>query len=141
MEGFTIVLVIIFGILSLILFFKMWVMCNDVYKIRRKILGEDKFKSSSNTENHAYDSIIANIKELIFCDKNEEAKYELKKLLYQFVLLKKEWTDYPHRFGVVYSTEWIIESNKRAERVLELLESIGETIENKEEYIIPINKQ
>lgn len=141
MEGFTIVLVIIFGILSLILFFKMWVMCNDVYKIRRRLFKEDRYKVGPEAEDDLFKSEIAEIKELIFCDKNEEAKYELKKLLYQFVLLKKEWIDFPHRFGVMYSTEWIIESNKRAERVLELLESIGETIENKEEYIIPINKQ
>lgn len=98
MEGFTIVLVIVFGILSLILFFKMWVMCNDVYKIRRKILGEDKFKSSSNTENYAYDPTIANIKELIFCDKNEEAKYELKKTTLSVCPSKKGMDRFPASF-------------------------------------------
>ena len=140
MEGFTIVLVIVFGILSLILFFKMWAMCNDVYKIRRRLFKEDRYKVGPEAEDDLFKSEIAEIKELIFCGKIDDAKFALRSILYQFVLLKKEWSDFPHRFGVVYSTEWIIESNKRAERVIELLESIGEAIENKEDFIIPINK-
>ena len=140
MEGSTIVLVIIFGILSLILFFKMWAMCNDVRKIRRRLFKEDRYKVGPEAEDDLFKSEIAEIKELIFCGKIDDAKFALRSILYQFVLLKKEWTDYPHRFGVMYSTEWTIESNKRVERVIELLESIGEAIENKEDFIIPINK-
>ena len=140
MEELGVILLIVFGILSLILFFKVWAMCNDVHKITRKILKEDRFKSGPNREEAIFHSEIAAVKELIFCGKTDEAKYTLKRMLYQFVLLKMEWTNYPQRFAMTNTPECTIESNKKAERVIELMESIGETIENKEDYIIPINK-
>lgn len=136
MEGFTIVLVIIFGILSLILFIKMWVMCNNVKKILHKMEAETKYKYAVNTSSEIFNSEMASARELIFCGKIEEAKCELKRILYQFTYERKEWKECPERFGSSY----IEAMNRRAERVIELLESTGETIDNKEDFIIPINK-
>lgn len=136
MEELGVVLVIIFGILSLILFFKVWAMCNNVKQILRKMDEKPVYRYSVNTSPDLLNSEMANVQELIFCGKTEEAKWELKRLLYQFVLERKEWDEYPTRYG----SQYIVESNKKAERIMELLESIGETIQNKEEILIPTDK-
>ena len=136
MEELGVVLVIIFGILSLILFFKVWAMCNNVKKILRKMDEKPVYRYSVNTSPDLLNSEMANVRELIFCGKTEEAKCELKRLLYQFVLERKEWDEQPNRYGALY----IERSNQKAEMIIELLASIGETIENKEDILIPTDK-
>ena len=136
MEELTFVLVVVFGFLSLILFFKVWGMCNNVKKIQGKVMEEAKYRFNVNTEVYTLNAELKNAKELIFCDKKEDAKYELKRLLYQFVLEKKEWERIPYKYGQSH----IEDLNKRATKVIELLESIGETIENKEDIFIPTDK-
>lgn len=136
MEELGVVLLIVFGILSLILFFKVWAMCNNVKKILQKINEETRYKYAVNTDESTFRSEMANIRELIFCDKKEEARYELKRLLYQFTLKKKEWSEEPYR----YSSGYIADSNKKVEDIIALLESVGEVIENKDEILIPTDK-
>ena len=136
MEEFTVVLVVVFGFLSLILFFKVWGMCNTVKKIYLKMNEDTRYRLNANTSPETFNSEIASIKEMIFCGKKTEAAYELKRLLYQFVLEKKEWTQSPNRYGSLY----IVRSNEKAEQIIGLLESIGETIENKEDILIPTDK-
>ena len=139
MEELTFVLVVVFGFLSLILFFKVWGMCNNVKKIRQNLLKaneETRYRYGVNTSPDVLNSEMANIRELIFCGKTEEAKCELKRLLYQFVLERKEWDEQPNRYGALY----IERSNQKAEMIIELLASIGETIENKEDILIPTDK-
>ncbi|MEG1865837.1 MAG: hypothetical protein RR331_03055, partial [Bacteroides sp.] len=46
---FTGIIIIVFGILQIILFFKMWIMTNDVWKIKKHLIG---------CENDMYEYII-----------------------------------------------------------------------------------
>ena len=45
MENFVIFISIIFGILSLILFFKVWGMCDNVKKIKKHLIQVDDFEA------------------------------------------------------------------------------------------------
>ena len=95
----TNVVAIIFGVLSLILFIKIWIMTDDIrelkYQVRkilnnvRRIRGHSYYEYGLDTSYEAFDNDIEEIKELIFCEQFDEAKYRLKKLMYNFNKAKK----------------------------------------------------
>lgn len=72
MEIFILILYVVFGILSLILFFKVWGMCNNVYKIKSKFLGD-----SSNNQDE--------LKYFVLMGKNEEAYNLLCREMYHTI--------------------------------------------------------
>ena len=49
MEGLIIAVSVIFGLLSLILFFKVWGMCNTVKKIHLKMNEDTRYRLNVNT--------------------------------------------------------------------------------------------
>lgn len=67
MNDFAIVISLIFGILSLILFFKVWGMCNNVMKIKEHLIQADdveamfNFLMSIGEKEKAKELLIANI--------------------------------------------------------------------------------
>lgn len=67
MEDFMILISVIFGILSLILFFKVWGMCNNVKKIKEHLIQVDdveakfNFLMSIKDKEKAKEMLIANI--------------------------------------------------------------------------------
>lgn len=67
MEDFVILISVIFGILSLILFFKVWGMCNNIKKIKEHLVRVDdveakfNFLMSINEKERAKAVLISNI--------------------------------------------------------------------------------
>ena len=67
MENLAILISAVFGILSLILFFKVWGMCNDVKKIKEHLIQVDdveakfNFLMSINENEKAKEMLISNI--------------------------------------------------------------------------------
>lgn len=88
MEDFVIFISIIFGILSLILFFKVWGMCNNVKKIKEHLIQvdniEDKlsFLMSIKDKEKAKEMLISNIlsNNNIFYGKYFSIEYKLQKI-------------------------------------------------------------
>lgn len=93
------VVAIIFGILNLILFFKIWSMTNDIREMKyqmRKILnnvrvmrGHSYFEYGLNDSYEAFEDDMDDIAEMIFCERLEEARYRLKKLEYNLNKMKE----------------------------------------------------
>lgn len=73
---FTGIIIIVFGILQIILFFKMWIMTNDVWKIKKHLIG---------CENDMYEYIIMG--------DNDKILRVLKKSFSDDIanMLSKEW--------------------------------------------------
>ena len=85
MSETTTIIIIVFGILSIILFFKVWRMCNRVSKIKEILEESIKPKRYDYFENSSLEVLMAecrHIKEMAACGKIEEAKYNLKRLEY-----------------------------------------------------------
>ena len=77
-----------FSILSLILFFKVWGMCNDVDAIMRKVTASPSknYHWSDNFTLKTFNKDIEEVKELIFCERTVEARQILKRLQYHLML-------------------------------------------------------
>lgn len=121
MEEFTAVVMIIFGILSLILFIKVWAMCNRVRNIQELIENANKDQQYNFWNNGSSDTLrseIRKIEELIFCDQKEEAKLRLKRI--QFHLNQEK--EYYETRG--YNIDYYM--SEKNEMINELLESLGE---------------
>ena len=89
-ELLTIIMIIgmVFSILSLILFFKVWGMCNDVDAIMRKVTASPSksYHWSDNCTMRTFNKEIEEVKELIFCERTVEARQILKRLQYHLML-------------------------------------------------------
>ena len=126
MDGFTGLILFVFGILSIILFFKVWGMCNKVKEIKEIL--EKNNQSKVKRYHYIYDTSIealrseeALIQELAFCKKYDEAQLAFNRL--QFHLEKAK--EHCKKFG--YSAE----SQMRTE--LEIYKQIEEAIKQWEE--------
>lgn len=96
MEEFTLILAIVFGFLSLILFFKVWGMCNNVRDIKEHLEAASKPKSYHYLLNASYGALkeeVLTIKELAFCGRKEEAQIGLKRLQYQLNEERKHYEE------------------------------------------------
>ena len=91
MEGIYAILLIISGILNIILFFKIWGMCNNVKEVKELLERSNTGKLYDHLHNNSIDALRAEaltIEEMIFCGKIQEAKENYKRL--QFQMMKKE---------------------------------------------------
>ncbi len=91
MGGISVLLLILgflFAILSIILFFKLWNMCDNVDVIMQKLTEtkSDSYHWSTNCSMKAFDKEIEYVKECIFCGKTEEAYCILKRLQYHLMM-------------------------------------------------------
>lgn len=121
MEDFLILLCIVPGILVIILFFKVWAMCNRVRNIQELIENANKDQQYNFWNNSSSDTLrseIWKIEELIFCDQKEEAKLRLKRI--QFHLNQEK--EYYEKRG--YNIDYYM--SEKNEMIKELLESLGE---------------
>ena len=85
MNGITIIITLVFGILSVILFFKVWGMCNRVSEIKDILERPQKTTRYDYYENNSIETLQAEcryVKELAACGKMDEAQYNLKRLQY-----------------------------------------------------------
>ena len=96
MEEFTLILAIVFGFLSLILFFKVWGMCNRVNDIKEQLEAASKPKNYHYQLNASYTALkeeVLTIKELAFCGRKEEAVIGLKRLQFQLNAEQKHYEE------------------------------------------------
>ena len=85
METLIYLVAIVFGILSLILFFKVWGMCNRVAEIQENLAEYTKTKHYDHFSNNSVEALMADAryaKELAACGKMEEARCQLKRIQY-----------------------------------------------------------
>lgn len=87
---------IIAGIFSLILFCKIWRMTDDINElkyhirvIRRLVNKNPNYLYRHDTSYDAFSKDIEEIEELMYCEQAAEARYRLKKLMYNFNKAKK----------------------------------------------------
>ena len=65
MIDFLTIILLIFGVLQIILFFKVWGMTNDINDIRNKYLKDEDEKQRKNTEHNAITKISGGSKPTI----------------------------------------------------------------------------
>lgn len=85
METFLAIILIIFGVLQIILFFKMWVMTDNVKEIRDKIVGnitnrpsyyEDQQEPKRKFKDEGHAIIIATGQRIIIYGMTKDGKYK-----------------------------------------------------------------
>ena len=90
MYAIVVLICLIYGVLSLILFFKVWGMTNDVRELKEALLFEVQKKNKES--NLSYNSIQNAKKELADVEKQDEAELSLKEALeHQFVVAVKKY--------------------------------------------------
>lgn len=92
MNGITTIITLVFGILSVILFFKVWGMCNNVKEMKELLERECQPKRYHYLHNTSYEALReeeALIQELAHCKKFDEAKLNLDRLLFHFEKAKE----------------------------------------------------
>lgn len=90
MYAIVVLICLIYGVLSLILFFKVWGMTNDVRELKEALLCEVQKKNKES--NLSYNSIQNAKKELADVEKQDEAELSLKEALeHQFVVAVKKY--------------------------------------------------
>lgn len=101
MEEITSIIIFVFGILSLILFFKVWGMCNNVKAIREELSKHPRYHYAANSSQEMFKSEITAIEEALFCGRKHEAEEMLKRLQFH---IKKEDELYAKR-GILYKAD------------------------------------
>jgi hypothetical protein len=76
---FYLIIMILFGILQIILFFKVWGMTNDMDKIKVKLVDKDERPTYGRMEFDALEEIV---KKLYYIEKNEDAYDVLNKYVF-----------------------------------------------------------
>ena len=90
MYAIVVLICLIYWVLSLILFFKVWGMTNDVRELKEALLFEVQKKNKES--NLSYNSIQNAKKELADVEKQDEAELSLKEALeHQFVVAVKKY--------------------------------------------------
>ena len=105
METFMAIVFLVFGILQIILFFKIWGMTNNVKKIKDKLYENDfpveNLLEKTDSVKCAFYDNIRRINKLIYLGKEEDAKHMLLSMKYD---LEQEATNcIPEKFNILNS--------------------------------------
>lgn len=128
---FISIVLAIWGILEIILFFKVWTMTDNVEKLKNKFI-----EGSNNNECELFVNmdIISSVRALYYLNKKEEAYGLLNKYLYYIITYfsshevykRIEGKDYSYIKGKLYSSdEWI---NNCYRQVILLYKALGRDI-------------
>lgn len=97
---------VISGFLGLILFIKIWRMTDDmrdivnqIKNIREILDNSPHYQYGHDTSYEAFQKDIQEIEELMSCAQTQEARYRLKKLIYNFNKEKDSQSDYERNYN------------------------------------------
>lgn len=110
MNGMISIISIVLGILSLILFIKIWGLCSKVTEIKELL--EKSNQTQIKRYHYIYDTSIealraeeAIIKELVYCKKYDEAKIVLDRLQFHFAKTKESYGKFGYSAEAQMKTE------------------------------------